>query len=195
LHVLIVDGHEIVQWGLRTMLMRCSWVAGCSVAGSALEAEAAAGRLRPQVAVVEAFVGPDDGADISRRLVDAHPGLRVVLMLSGPIRPSTATVLAAGASGVVSKRLGAAELVRAIHLVGIGHTAFGVDAIAEVPISTRELDVLKLIADGWTNCEIAASLCLSPNTIKQHARNLYLKLGARNRAQAVTQARVAGLLG
>jgi two-component system response regulator DesR len=194
LHVLIVDGHEVVQWGLRTMLTTCSWVAECAVAGSADEAQAVAQRLKPDIAVIEAFVGPESGVDISRALVDAHPRVRVLLLVSDTIGPSTATARAAGASGFISKSLSADDLVRAIRLVGIGRTAFHSRATAETAISAREFDVLKLIALGWTNCEIAETLFLSPNTVKQHARNLYLKLKARNRAQAVARARAAGLL-
>jgi DNA-binding NarL/FixJ family response regulator len=195
LHVLIVDDYELVRAGLHAMLLRCSWVADCAVAGSAREALAVAGRLRPQVAVIDVFVGGEDGVEISRSLVEAHPGLRVLLLLSGVTRPSTTTARAAGAVGLVSKNRGADELIRAIQLVALGRTTFDADAQAEVPISARELDVLKLIASGWTNCEIADTLGLSPNTVKQHARTLYRKLNARNRAQAVRRAQAAGLLG
>jgi DNA-binding NarL/FixJ family response regulator len=195
LQILIVDDYELVRAGLRSMLVCCSWVAECAVAGSAGEAHAVAERIKPQVAVIDVFVGGEDGVEISRSLVEAHPGLRVLLLLSGAIRPSTTIARAAGAVGFVSKNRGADELIRAIQLVALGRTTFDADAQAEVPITTRELDVLKLIASGWTNCEIADTLGLSPNTVKQHARTLYRKLNARNRAQAVRRGQAVGLLG
>ena len=115
-------------------------------------------------------------------------------MISGAGRISPGAAKAAGASGFIPKDWGAADIARAVRMVGLGMTVFqpqvDVDAI---PLSSREREVLDLIAGGSTNREIAAALHLSPHTIKEHTSSLYRKLGARNRAEAVQRAQRLGL--
>ncbi|MBO0769427.1 MAG: response regulator transcription factor, partial [Solirubrobacterales bacterium] len=101
----------------------------------------------------------------------------------------------AGAAGFVGKDLDAAEVLRAVQLVGAGQTLFPTKVSQSSPLLTeREREVLGLIAEGATNAEIAQRLYLSPHTIKEHTSGLYRKLGARNRAEAVQLAQRIGLL-
>jgi two-component system response regulator DesR len=109
---------------------------------------------------------------------------------------SAAAARAAGASGFVSKDWDAAEVARAVRLVGLGMTLFPPKSDQPAPLLTeREREVLDLIAAGSTNREIAERLYLSPDTVKEHASALYRKLQARNRAEAVQRAQRIGLLG
>jgi two-component system response regulator DesR len=108
---------------------------------------------------------------------------------------SPAAARAAGASGFVSKDWEAKDVARAVRAVGIGQTVFAPTSEQPAPLlSEREREVLDLIAAGSTNREIAASLYLSPHTVKEHTSALYRKLGARNRAEAVQRAQRVGLL-
>jgi DNA-binding NarL/FixJ family response regulator len=193
LRILLVDDHEVVHWGLRTLLSGQSWVERCLSARDGAEAVALARRWEPDVALVDLFIGAESGADVCEQVRAASPSTRV-LFISGAGRLSASAARAAGASGFVSKDRGARELAVAIRAVGGGETVF--PPAAEAPasaLSEREQEVLDLIAAGRTNPEIAARLHLSPHTVKEHTSGLYRKLGVRNRAEAVRRAQRLGL--
>ncbi len=194
LMVLVVDDHDVVHWGFRLLLTRQPWVERCLPARSGTEAETQAHRWRPQVALVDLFVGSESGAEICRRVRDASPATNV-LLISGAGQISEAAARAAGATGFISKDRGAADIADAVRRVGAGLTAFGSpQQAAPRSLSGREREVLDLMAAGATNREIAARLYLSPHTVKDHASALYRKLDARNRAEAVRRAQRLGLL-
>jgi two-component system response regulator DesR len=193
LRVLLVDDHDVVHWGLRTLLSGQPWVERCLSAREGREAVALARRWEPNVALVDLFIGAESGPDVCEQLRAASPSTRV-LFISGAGRLSAAAARAAGASGFVSKDQGARELAEAIRAVGAGETIF--PPVSEIPAATlseREQEVLDLIARGRTNPEIAARLHLSPHTVKEHTSGLYRKLGVRNRAEAVRRAQRLGL--
>ena len=114
-------------------------------------------------------------------------------MISGAGRISPGAAKAAGASGFIPKDWGAADIARAVRMVGLGMTVFQPQVEIDAPLPQREREVLDLIAGGSTNREIAAALHLSPHTIKEHTSALFRKLGARNRAEAVQRAQRLGL--
>jgi DNA-binding NarL/FixJ family response regulator len=193
LRVLVVDDHEVVHWGFRVLLGEQPWVARCLSARSGEEALGLLGTLQPDVALVDLFLSGESGADVCASIRRASPETRV-LLISGSGRMSPAAARAAGASGVVSKDGEAREVVRAVRAVGLGQTLFAPASQLPAPLlSEREREVLGLIADGRTNREIAATLYLSPHTVKEHTSALYRKLGARNRAEAVQRAQRIGL--
>jgi DNA-binding NarL/FixJ family response regulator len=193
LRVLVVDDHDVVHWGLRTMLGELPWVERCLSARDGPEAVELARRWEPHVALVDLFVGHHSGADICEQVRAASPGTRV-LFISGAGRLSPTAARAAGASGFISKDRGARELAAAIRAVGAGATVFTPsDEQPAALLSSREREVLGLVAAGSTNREIADRLHLSPHTVKEHTSALYRKLGARNRADAVQRAQRLGL--
>jgi two-component system response regulator DesR len=194
LRVLVVDDHDVVHWGFRLMLTELPWVERCLSARTGAEAVALARRHAPQVALVDLFVGDESGPDISERLHVARPGVHV-LLISGAGRISPAAARACGASGFVPKDWPAADIARAVRMVGLGMSVFEpVEAPTGPALSDREREVLDHIASGATNREIAATLNLSPHTVKEHASALYRKLDVRNRAEAVQRAQRLGLL-
>jgi DNA-binding NarL/FixJ family response regulator len=195
LRVLVVDDHDVVQWGFRLLLGEQPWVERCLAARSGAEALALARQFEPHVALVDLFLSEESGADVCAALRAASPSTRV-LLISGAGRMSPAAARAAGASGFVSKDLEAREVIAAVRMVGLGMTKFPTMASQPAPpLTEREREVLALIAAGSTNREIAAQLYLSPHTVKEHTSSLYRKLGARNRAEAVQLAQRVGLLG
>ena len=194
LRVLVVDDHDVVHWGFRVMLGQLPWVERTLSARNGPEAIALARRYEPHVALVDLFVGPESGAEITEQLVtlDVPPK---VLLISGAGRIAPNAARAAGASGFVLKDWPAAEVAGAVQMVGRGMTVFPPqDPPTALELTPREREVLELIASGATNREIAASLYLSPHTVKEHTSGLYRKLEVRNRAEAVQRAQRLGLL-
>jgi len=191
--VLLVDDHEVVHWGLRSLLSNQSWVARCISARNGQEAIELARRYSPHVALVDLFLGTESGAELCERLREVEPRTRV-LLLSGAGRISATAAKAAGASGFVPKDWPAADVCRAVLAVAAGRTVFDGGAPATpAGLSPREREILELIATGATNPEIAKTLHLSPHTVKEHTSSLYRKLDVRNRAEAVRAADRLGL--
>lgn len=194
LRVLVVDDHDVVHWGFRLMLGEQPWVERCLAARTGDEALEVARRYEPHVALIDLFLGDESGAEVCERLRLHAPATRV-LLISGAGRISPNAARAAGASGFVSKDLGAGDIARAVRAVGLGRTVFPPQEEQPRPLLTdREREVLDLIAAGATNREIAGSLYLSPHTVKEHTSSLYRKLEVRNRAEAVLRAQRLGLL-
>lgn len=193
LKVLIVDDHEVVQWGFRLMLGNQPWIERCVGARSGPEAYELAARYEPDVAVIDLFVGGESGAEICERLLELRPQTSV-LLISGAARISAEAAKSAGALGFVSKDWPAGDVARAVRMIGLGMSVFQpAEGHEGVHLSDREQEVLNLVARGSTNREIAAALHLSPHTIKGHTSSLYRKLDARNRAEAVQRAQRLGL--
>jgi two-component system response regulator DesR len=193
LNVLVVDDHAVVQWGFRLLLGRQGWMGDCVVASNTEEAVELAERSKPDVALVDLFLGERSGAELCEALREVSPKTRVLLISgAGWISPEAAR--AAGASGFISKDWSADEVANAVRMVGRGMTVFAPQAEGPAtPLSKREREVLELIAAGKTNREIAERLFLSPHTIKDHTTALYRKLGVRNRAEAARKAEQLGL--
>jgi DNA-binding NarL/FixJ family response regulator len=194
LRVLVVDDHDVVHWGFRLMLTEQPWVERCVSARTGEEALALADRYAPHVALVDLFIGEESGAQVSEALRARSPSTRV-LLISGAGRISPAAARAAGAAGFVPKEWPAREIAEAVRMVGRGMSVFR--EIEEPPanrLSEREREVLDLIASGATNREIAATLHISPWTVKEYTGGVYRKLAVRNRAEAVQRAQRLGLL-
>src|SRR6476659_4901254 len=194
LRVLIVDDHDVVHWGFRLLFSQQPWVTRCLSARSAEEALGHTRRFEPNVALVDLFVGEESGAEICERLQQETPAPKV-LLISGAGRISKSAARAAGASGFVSKDWSSTEIVRAVRMVGLGRTVFPPQSDRPAfELSEREREVLDLMASGATNREIAGSLYLSPNTVKEHTSGLFRKRDVRNRTEAVQRAQRLGLL-
>ena len=193
LSVLVVDDHAVVQWGFRLLLGRQAWIGECAAASTSEEALELARRDRPDVALIDLFLGERSGAELCEALREVSPKTRVLLISgAGWISPQAAK--AAGAAGFVSKDWPAHDVAMAVRMVGKGMTVFSPRAEQpSVPLSEREREVLTHMASGATNKEIAERLFLSPHTVKEHTSALYRKLGVRNRAEAVQRAERLGL--
>lgn len=187
LRVLVVDDHDVVQWGFRLLLERQSWVERCLAASDGAEAVEVCAKVKPEVALVDMLLGSESGADVCEEIRKASPRTRVLLISgAGVVSPNVAR--AAGASGFISKDWSAVDVVKAVRMVSLGTEVFADQAPLDSPLSEREQEVLSLIATGSTNKEIAGQLHLSPHTVKEHTSAIYRKLGVRNRAEATRQA-------
>ncbi|HEX2371105.1 MAG TPA: response regulator transcription factor [Solirubrobacterales bacterium] len=193
LRVLVVDDHDVVHWGFRLLLERQSWVERCVVAAEGHEAMEQARRLKPDVALIDLLLRDESGTELCEELHAALPETRI-LLLSGVGSISPAVARRAGASGFVSKDLGAGDIVKAVRMVALGMEVFGRGEEQAGPLSGREREVVGLIAAGATNREIAQRLYLSPHTVKEYTSAIYRKLGVRNRAEAVKRAQRLGII-
>ena len=194
LRILVVDDHDVVHWGFRLLLNEQPWVERCFSARTREAAVRLAERHQPDVALVDLFTGDQSGVDICQDVRAASPNTQV-LLISGAGQVSDQTARRAGAAGFVSKDLDAADVVKAIRMVGVGMTVFTPRSEpAPLGLSAREREVLDLIAEGATNRQIGERLFLSTHTVKEHTSAVYRKLGVRNRAEAVQQAQRRGLL-
>jgi DNA-binding NarL/FixJ family response regulator len=193
LGVMIVHDHDVVRSGFRLLLSRQPWVRRCLGAHTVDEAVELWNRYEPHVALVDLFVGGTPGSDLCTRLRRLRPHASVLLMSSNE-RMSPSAAIAAGAAGFISIGAPAEELVRVVRLAGLGKTVSQAPTASFNLLSIRQREVLRLMASGATNKEIADSLCLSPHTVKGHTKELYRRLHARNRAGAVRRAQDVGLL-
>jgi DNA-binding NarL/FixJ family response regulator len=195
LRVMVVDDHEVIQWGLRVALTSEAWVQRYVAAQDAEEALELARRYEPHVALVDLFLGDESGTELCERLREVSP-ITQVLLMSGVGRITVSAARNAGALGFVPKDWSAKDIAGAARMVALGMTVFS-PRPAQSPniLSSREWEVLQLIGAGANNREIASRLFLSPHTVKDHIRSLYRKLEARNRAEAILRAQRKGFLG
>jgi DNA-binding NarL/FixJ family response regulator len=192
--VLVVDENELLQAGLRAVLVEQPWVASCLVATSAETAWHVARRHHPQLVLVSTSLGGRSALELCRLFRQRMPHVRVVL-LSGEGRVSAAMALQHGAVASLSKQMPRQVLAGALEKVAEGAKIFPKEqALTHVRLSPRELDVLQHVSSGLSNPEVARLLNLSRHTVKQHTSAVYRKLGVRNRAQAASRAQELGLL-
>jgi DNA-binding NarL/FixJ family response regulator len=209
--VLLADDQRVVREGLSMVLGLLPDVELVGTAADGEEAVALAGRLAPDVVLMDLRMPRLDGIAATERLGREQPGVRVVALTTYADDASVLAALRAGARGYLTKDAGAEDIAAAIAAVARGEAALDpavqrhvVAAVAEPEPSTadpclpdeltpREAEVLALIAAGLTNAEIAERLVVSPATVKSHVNHIFAKADLRDRAQAVAYAFRHGL--
>jgi DNA-binding NarL/FixJ family response regulator len=204
LRVLIVDDHELVREGLVGAFAREEATEVVGSVASVTEAMTVFTEDRPDVIVTDLQLQDGTGLDIIRqvRQRDEKVGLVVVTMHSGDDQIFAA--MEAGASAFVGKDAPSTEVVRAARHAAVSPRSFMCTGLAgammrrmsaeSTRLSTREHDVLLLLADGENAATIGQQLYMSESTVKSHIARIYQKLGAQNRAQALVTAMRIGLL-
>jgi DNA-binding NarL/FixJ family response regulator len=211
--VLVVDDQTIVRDGLVLLL---GLLPGLEVVGSAADGEKAVemvGEHRPDVVLMDLRMPRVDGVEATARIKAAFPETEIVVLTTYSDDESIFAALKAGARGYLTKDAGAEEIARAIAAVREGEALLDPTvqrrlieaATAPAParkrhgdlpdgLTPREADVLRRIAEGLSNHEIAGRLFISETTVKTHINNLFAKIGVRDRAQAVRYAHLHGLV-
>jgi len=202
--VVLVDDHAVVRSGIRLVLDGAQGIEVVGEAGTEERAVVLARAHEPDVIVLDVLLPGKGGIALIPDLLDVSPRSRV-LMLSSSSEPGTVEkALEAGATGYSVKRATDTELVSAVQTVAEGtsyvHPELGASlALAgrarAGPLSKRELDVLRLIALGHTNAEIAKELYISTRTTEMHRASIMRKLRLDTRAQLVNYALANGLIG
>lgn len=207
---LLVDDQELVRSGLRRILRRKDGIAVVGECADGDEVAAAVAEHRPDVVVMDLRMKRVNGIEATRQLADAG-GPPVLALTTFSDEELLSGILRAGAAGFVLKDSPAEELIRAVHAVARGDgfldpsvTARVLDtyrATAEEPapeavdeLTPRELDVLRLMAKGRSNAEIADELVISGVTVKSHIGRIFLKLRLRDRAAAIVYAYQNGIV-
>lgn len=209
IRVLIVDDEPVFREGLAALL---SAVAGMDVAGTAGDggaAIAAAGRLQPDVVIMDLRMPGIDGVQATRRLTRSGSTPAVLMLAATRDDEAVIEAVTAGARGYLLKGASLGEIVRGIRSVASGGAVFG-SAVADTitrllarsaepqieafdGLTPREIEVLDLVAAGLNNAEIAVRLFLSPKTVRNTVSSIFGKLDVRDRPQAIIRARNAGL--
>lgn len=192
LSVLIIDEHDVARCGLRLILASQSWVGPCMSAPDISTAVDCVLQSAPSMILYAARPALQDAQQACRTLLDASPG-SVLLLMSSADRVTAQTLNSVAAYAHISKKSSAREIVKTVRLASLGLRVTHENAPATL-LSTRQQEVLELLASGETNAEIAGRLYLSAHTVKQHTCAIYRKLQVRNRAEAIRRAQSLGLL-
>jgi NarL family two-component system response regulator LiaR len=202
--VLLVDDHSVVRQGVRAFLVTQPDLTVVGEAGSGEEAIQLAAQHVPDVILMDLIMPNMDGVEATRRVKQVSPRSQVVVLTSYHEDEHIFPALKAGALSYILKDVSAEELGAAVRKAAAGeavlHPRVAARVIKELQgrrgetvnpfteLSERELEVLKLIADGMSNAEIAAKLVLSEKTVKGHVSNILSKLQLADRTQAAVYA-------
>lgn len=203
IRLLLVDDHQVVLVGLRTVLHNRQGITVVGEAGSRADAVRAAKRLKPDIILMDVRLPDGSGVEACRDILANHPTMRVIFLTSFTDDEFALAAVLAGAQGYVLKNIDSDLLVQSIHAVFNGQSllspAFIQRALirvkAEPPqagpvrkqsLAPQEERVLALVAEGLTNKEIGAALQLSDKTVKNYLSNMFQKLHITRRAQAAT---------
>jgi DNA-binding NarL/FixJ family response regulator len=208
IRVVIADDHPVVRDGLSALLASVPSVTVAGVAATGREAVRAAVTLRPDVLVMDIQMPELTGVAAAGEIARAAPDVAVLMLTMFDDDDSVFAAMRAGARGYVLKGAQQDEIVRAIHAVAAGEAIFGpgiarrvlglvnAPAVADVPfpaLTSREREVLDLIAAGARNAEIARRMSIAPKTVANHIAAIFNKLQVADRGQAIILARDAGL--
>jgi two-component system response regulator DevR len=199
--VLVVDDHEVLRRGVEAVLFDAGGFDICGEASTADEAVRLAGQLIPDVVLMDIRLHDSSGIAATRELRRDRPDARVLIFTGHGDDESLFSAIAAGASGFVRKQAPSAELVHALREVASGRslldstvTTSVLDRLRMAPrgplderlarLSTRELEVLRLVADGLSNSEVSRRLHLSEKTVKNHLTRVFAKLEVSRRSEA-----------
>lgn len=199
--VLLVDDHEVVRVGLRSLLSREPTIEVVGEAGTAAEAVAQAARLQPDVIIMDVRLPDRSGVEACREIKSTDPRVQIIMLTSHADEDAVFDSIMAGASGYLLKQVQGREVVRAVETVATGQslldpavtqkvlekvkrlaTGRGAGEISQ--LSAQEQKVLALVSEGKTNREIARALGLSDKTIKNYLSHVFEKLNISRRAEA-----------
>ena len=210
--VLIADDQELVRTGFRMILKAEPDIDVVGEAADGAEAVELARRLRADVVLMDIRMPVVDGLEATRRLLAASGDTRVLILTTFDLNEYVYEALRAGASGFLLKDAPAAQLVTAVRVVASGEALLApsitrrlIAEFARRPplnnkpermqeLTPRELEVLRLVARGLSNAEIANELFVSDATVKTHVARILMKLDLRDRVQAVVAAYESGLV-
>jgi DNA-binding NarL/FixJ family response regulator len=212
--VLLADDQALFREALATLLEVRPEIEVVGEAADGAEALDRVVELRPDVVLMDLHMPVLDGIAATRRLRAEQPGTRVLALTTFDDDEDVFAALRAGAVGYLLKDVSGDRLVEALLAAARGESVLQPSVAARVvarfaelpddapprpqplvvPLSDRELEVLRLLADGGSNREIAAALFLAEGTVKNHVTNVLAKLGARDRTQAALRGRALGLV-
>jgi DNA-binding NarL/FixJ family response regulator len=207
IRVVVADDQKLVRDGLEVLLSASPGIAVVATAADGDEAVSKAAAERADIVLLDLRMPRCDGVEATRRVLASLPATRVIVLTTYADDESVFTALQAGARGYLTKDAGADEIAHAIQTVHAGEALLEpsvqrrlLEGLSAPPqpaypdgLTAREVEVLRLIATGLSNAEIAARLFISEATVKTHINNIFSKAGLRDRGQAVAYAYQKGL--
>ncbi len=208
IRLLITDDHGIVRKGLTVLLATEKDIKVVGEAKDGLEAVEKAGSLKPDVVLMDLVMPKMDGIEATRKITESHPQVKVLVLTSFAADDKVFPAVKAGALGYLLKDSSPEELLEAIHRVHRGEPSLepaiarkvlqeishpGKEKPTTDPLTERELEVLRLIAQGLSNKEIAAAIFIAEWTVRTHVSNILGKLHLASRTQAALYALRSGL--
>lgn len=211
IEIMIADDHRVFREGIVSILENTGEIKVIAQAQDGKEVMEKLRRAQPELILMDISMGEAGGIETTRLVKEQYPDIKVLVLSMHSESSYIVKMLEAGASGYLLKDAGSAELINAIKAVAEGHTYFSsqvsatlVDQLvkgkkaperkAGVTLTRRELEVLRLIAEEYSNPEIADKLFISIRTVDTHRRNLLEKLGVKNTAGLVKYAIKHGLV-
>ncbi len=203
IRVLIADDHAVVRSGLEQLLSTAPDVELVGIAADGAEAVAQVAALAPDLVLMDLSMPGVDGIEATRRIAESHPGSQVLVLTSFSDKQRILDALDAGAAGYVLKHAGPDELLDAIRAAHEGGSPLdpkaarvlldrqrsGTSGRIAAPLSEREVEVLRLVAEGLANKLIARRLGIAERTVKAHLTNVFQRIGVTDRTQAALWAR------
>ena len=201
--VLLGDDHTLVREGLRRYIESTDGIEVLGEASNGAEMVTLARETEPDIVVLDIRMPEMDGIEAARRLSEQVPETQVVMLTAYDDRHFVVEAVRAGAKGYVLKSKDAEHLLQAVRLVHDGHMVIDPELVVALAdelavakdrdvgaetLTEREVEVLQLLAFGYTNRDIAGRLFISPDTVKTHLEHIYQKLGASDRTAAVAEA-------
>jgi NarL family two-component system response regulator LiaR len=208
IRVLIADDHAILRKGIRALLGTEPDIEVAGETADGLETVAQAEALRPDVILMDLVMPKMDGIEATRQISAQQPNVHILVLTSFAVDDKVFPAIKAGALGYILKDSGPAELVHAIHQVYRGQPSLEPSIALKVlyelsrpqtqpptaePLRERELEVLRLLAQGKSNREIAEQLLIAELTVRTHVSNILGKLHLASRTQAALYALKEGL--
>jgi len=211
INLMIVDDHPMIREGLVTMLSTNEDIIVVGNCGDAEEAGRMALTYRPDIILMDIKMEGTNGIEAAKQILKKQPDIRIIFLTVFEDTEFVRQGLQAGASGYILKHVSQEKLVDSIHRVHQGETVIdpGVfnrivndyvkysksneqqkqleEAVPTVELTPREREILHFLIKGMTNKEISAATHLAVDTIKTHLRNIFRKMGIKNRSQAITQ--------
>jgi DNA-binding NarL/FixJ family response regulator len=208
IRVVLVDDHHLFRQGLRSLLEEH----GFEIAGEATSGEAAVGlvvELEPDVVVMDLHMPGMSGVEATRHLSKRESSARVLVLTVSTVDTDVVEAMVAGACGYLLKDTSPEQIAAGVRAAAAGESMLSASVAAQlvdrvrgaprgppdtVDLSEREIEVLRLIAEGRDNVQIAERLMISPMTAKNHVSNILAKLGVQSRVQAAIYAVRAGMV-
>ena len=208
IRILIADDHTLFRRGLTSLLNETDEFKVVGEAGNGPEAVRLAAELRPDVVLMDIHMPGGSGIEAVRQLGETMPSLPVIMLTVSESDADLLNAIRAGARGYFLKNAETDELFTGLRLAPSGYAMLDPSLVgklfhylarspaapvgADTPLSLRETEILRLIAEGCTNHEIAVQLSVSENTVKTHVARILEKLATTNRSEAVALARARG---